>query len=113
MRNWSEFFQSDVVREITSKMTSSESSKLKSLGAMAGKWVAFTFALPISFGVMFVYRYQWEPGYYIIGALVIIYFIGMRIIRRKTREMLCSTEYAKSKGYKPGDLRMFKFPWSK
>ncbi len=50
-------------------------------------------------------------GLYIVYALLVPWLLGPGD-RRRFRETLCATQYAKARGYQPETLRMFSFPWS-
>jgi MFS family permease len=64
------------------------------------------------------------PGYddwrfnLVLLALYAVYFAvfclpRLKAVRRRTKELLCETEWARSQGYTPERLRLLKFPWQK
>ncbi|MBU0477681.1 hypothetical protein KKC91_03845 [bacterium] len=97
-KTWSPF-QSKIVKEICVHMTEIEKKEVIRMGRMYGLWVALTFAIPLSF----IFATMRRPIIPIFVALIVvpIFIIGTRGLRRKQKKFLCSTEWAKSKGYTP------------
>jgi hypothetical protein len=111
---WSPF-QSPEVREICANLTPAEHTRLiddaRQRGTDLGRWFAAPFSLAIG---LILFSWQWG-----LVSLVffVTYFVGwgwprLRNMRRKSIEMLCDTEWARSHGYTPERLRLTKFPWS-
>ena len=93
-------FQSKISKEICEHMTESEKKELSVRSGKYGLWCALTAAIPVSFA--FVYR---TPFLIILaGILLAIHIIGIPIWRKKQKNFLCSTQWAKSNGYAPKDL---------
>jgi len=74
-------------------------------GGLYGLWVAATFAAPLAHAVVFPH-----PAIIAIAAvLLVIHIVCSPNWRRKQREFLCSTSWAREQGYTPERLRMFTF----
>ncbi len=108
---WSPF-QSPEVREICAHLTPAEHSRLiadaRQRGTDIGRWIVLPFG--ITGGLLFWAR---QVGL----VLFIIYFAvsgypRIRAMRRRNMELLCETEWAQSRGYRPERLRLMAFPWS-
>ena len=97
LRTWSPF-QSQTVKDICSHMTESEKSAVTSYGASFGVVVAVFFAIPLSVGLTFLRPSIFGmPGIALLAWLVIGVFVIIHR-RKKGKELLCSTEWAKSQG---------------
>lgn len=93
-------FQSKISKEICEHMTEEEKKDLSVRSGKYGLWCGLTAAIPASFA--FVYR---TPFWIIVtGTLLTIHIIGIPIWRRKQKDFLCSTQWAKFKGYSIKDL---------
>jgi len=61
--------------------------------------------------------YSVQVFFVLLGLFIIYVFVMewrlIRGLRRRIRRTLRATEYAKARGYHPGTLRMFSFPWSR
>ena len=102
-RTWSPF-QSKAVKDIFAHMTEQEKTAVRSFSRVSGLLSAICFALPISFGVMLVESLK---SIYATIALILWIIIGVVILlhrRRKSKELLCSTKWAKSQGYTPDKI---------
>jgi len=99
-RTWAPF-QSKAVKDIFAHMTAQEKAAVESFSKRSGLLAAICVAIPVSFGVMLVKSLK---SIYATIALIIWIIIGVVILfhrRRKSKELLCSTEWAKSQGYTP------------
>jgi len=97
---WSPF-QSETTKQICAHMTRDEKRAAMIRSALLGLWVAAAFAapqciilLPIVFGIK-----RSPLAISIAVILLIIFLISIPIIRKNSKNFLCSTEWAKSKGY--------------
>jgi hypothetical protein len=111
---WSPF-QSAEVREICAHLTPGEHARLledaQQRGARIGLWLAGPLGLS---SALLVWR--WQIGAVLL-ALYVPYFLvfglpRLRAMRRRSMELLCDTEWARSRGYDPATLRLMNFPWS-
>ena len=99
-RSWSPL-QSQTVKDICNHMTEDEKKAFTFCGARFGLVVALFFAIPLSVSLSFLRTsLMGLPG------LVLIVWIGFGIyilvqLRRKSKELLCSTQWAKSQGLTP------------
>lgn len=112
---WSPF-QSSEVRDICEHLTPGERSQLISDAGWSGRQIAWRFAIPVGIlAVLFLYSLQ--AGFTLLAFFVIyaLFFLRpwLRANRQRVRQMLCETEYARMKGYRPHDLKEFSFPWSR
>jgi hypothetical protein len=99
-RTWAPF-QSKAVKDICAHMTEEEKTAVESFSKVTGLLAAICFALPLSFGVMLVKSLE---SIYATTALIVWIIIGVLVLlqrRRKSKEILCSTNWAKSQGYTP------------
>ena len=97
-RTWSPF-QSKAVKDICAHMTEQEKTVVESFSKVTGLLAAIFFALPLSFGVMLVKSLK---SVYATIPLIVWIAIGVFILlqkRKKSKELLCSTNWAKSQGY--------------
>ena len=112
---WSPF-QTPEVGEICAHLTPTEHARLvddaRERGRLIGQWVA----LPLVIIVLVVWQ-SWR-----LGLLLVIAFAGyfvlwilpqFRAMQRRSKEMLCETEWGRSQNYKATHLRLMRFPWSK
>jgi hypothetical protein len=97
---WSPF-QSEAAKEICAHMTTDEKISSKIRSGLLGLWIAAAFAapqciilLPALFGIK-----RSALAISVAVVLLIIFLISIPIIRKSGRNFLCSTEWAKSKGY--------------
>ena len=99
-RTWAPF-QSKAVKDICDHMTEQEKIAVESFAKVTGILVAICFAIPVSFGVMLIILLK---SIYPTIALIVWITIGICILlhrRRKSKELLCSTNWAKAQGYMP------------
>ena len=96
-RTWSPF-QSQTVKDICAHMTPDEKKSVTSYGMGSGVIVAIFFAIPLSSGVSLLgSRIFGLPGLALLACLAIGVFLIVKR-RRKEKELLCSTQWAKSQG---------------
>jgi hypothetical protein len=93
-------FQSNISKEICEHMTEEERKKLSARSGKYGIWCALTAAIPISMAV-FNRTTIW---FVVAGILLAVHIIVIPIWRNKQKKFLCSTQWAKSKGYGIQDL---------
>ena len=102
-KTWSPF-QSQTVKDICSHMTEDEKNGVTSYGARFGVVIAVFIAIPLSIGLSFLRPWIFGlPGLALLAWLVIGVFVIMRQ-RRKGKELLCSTQWAKSQGITPDKI---------
>ena len=113
-RTWSPF-QSKRVREICEHMTEAERDEVARQAATYGIWAGITFAIPIGLVVMLWVAPKlglppsWFPvelrlAIYVLLVAVPIYIAGTIYFRRKQKQFLASTEWARGQGYTAHDL---------
>ncbi len=99
-KTWSPF-QSQTVKDICTHMTEDEKKAVSSYGAQFGMMVAVFFAIPLSVGFTFLRpSIMGLPGLALLVWLAIGVFVLMHR-RKKGKELLCSTQWAKSQGITP------------
>jgi hypothetical protein len=112
---WSPF-QSPEVREICAHLTPSEHARLLEDAQQRGAWIGIWLAGPLGLcGGLLVW--YWQIGAVLL-ALYVPYFMffglsRLRAMRRRSMELLCDTDWARSRGYSPANLRLMTFPWSR
>lgn len=115
---WSPF-QSPEVRDIYEHMTAEEKRRVHDQsvrdGARVGVLIAWGFGVPLLitlYALLFSIRYR-----FVLLGLFALYAVAFgvfwsRFIRahnQRTRQILCETEHAKMKGYRPDTLRRWSF----
>ena len=117
---WSPF-QSPKVREICAHLTPDEHARLLKNAQRNGKmavWIAAPSVVPF-LAIINLYRgfgsWRLNLAFLALYAVYVAVFCLPRLkaARRRTREFLCETEWARSQGYTPERLRLMKFPWQK
>lgn len=111
---WSPF-QSSEVREICAHLTPAEHAQLIADARQRGSDIGLRIAGP--FGVTAgLLVWSWQVGLVFLALFAIYFAISgyprLRAMRRRSMELLCETEWARSRGYKPERLRLMTFPWS-
>jgi hypothetical protein len=109
-RNWKmwSYFQSADVRAICENMTPAEQNAAMRLGGLYGVWVAATIQIPLMFTFLAFLRGWWMPWLPMLaGALVGLHLACIPVFQRRMRRFLCSTAWAKSRGFEPETLRLF------
>ena len=92
-------FQSEKMKNICSHMTEKEKKKSAQFGGITGIFVAVFFAIPLSSGVIWVFK---NKSIIAIFTIILWVLIGIPILwsrRKKGKELLCSTKYAQEQGY--------------
>jgi hypothetical protein len=112
---WSPF-QSAEVREICAHLTSTEHARLVEDARKRGEKIGRWFAVPLGLVCSLLF-WSWRLGL-ALGAMFVVYFVvwvlpGFRAMRRRTTELLCETEWARTHNYTPTTIRLMTFPWSK
>src|SRR5712691_10423337 len=111
---WSPF-QSPEVREICAHLTPTERARLlddaRQRGRQIGRWIAVPIGIVAAFSVE-----SWRLGLLLLPLLAIYLAVWglprLRAMQRRTKELLCETEWARSRGHTAGHLRLTAFPWS-
>ena len=110
---WSPF-QSPEVREICAHLTPTERSRLldgaRQRGREIGQWIAVPLGIAVS-----SFMWSWRLGLLLLALFAVYFAVSglarLRAMRRRTMELLCETEWARSRGYTPNRLRLMTFPW--
>jgi hypothetical protein len=103
-QTWSPF-QSPEVREICAHMTDGEVATALQRAKLYGLWVFATFAGPLS--SLWMTRQPALLG--ILIALPVVHVLCIPWWLRSQKQFLCSTAWARDKGYSPEQLRLFPF----
>ena len=108
--------QSPEVREICAHLTPTEHTQLIEDAQQRGKQIGLWLAGPLAI-VGIVFARSWRLGLLLL-AIYAVYFIlsglpRLRAMRRRTTQLLCNTEWARSQDHTPDRLPLMKFPWSK
>ena len=111
---WSPF-QSAEVREICAHLSPTEHALLMEDARERGRKIGYWFALPLAFVAVLLFS-SWRIGL-ALGALFVVYFVvgvlpRFRAMRRRSIELLCETEWARTRNYTPTNLKLMTFPWS-
>jgi hypothetical protein len=102
-RGWQTWFpfQSEATREICAHMTQDEKMSFMIRSALLGLWIAAGFAgpqcvilLPALFGIK-----RSALAISIAFIFLIMFLISIPFIKKRNKIVLCSTEWAKAKGY--------------
>ena len=99
---WSPF-QSSQVREICAHVTPAEKQRIVRHGFGYGLWVAATVGLPINIALQAQHVVAWV----IAAGLLLVHLAALPMWQARVRRMLCATEWAKSQGVTPENLRLF------
>lgn len=112
---WSPF-QSPEVREICAHLTPTERARLLDDARQRGSQNAWWIALPASIATV-ACRYSWRLALLLLPLFAVYFMVWglprLRAMRRRTTELLCQTEWARSRGHTPDRLRLMTFPWSR
>jgi len=97
---WSPF-QSAEVREICAHLTPTEHALLMKDARERGRQIAYWFAFPLAFVAVFL----------ALAALFVVYFVlwglpRFRAMRRHSVELLCETEWARTRNYTPTNIKL-------
>ena len=99
---WSPF-QSSQVREICAHVSPAEKQRIVRHGFGYGLWVAATVGLPINIALQAEHVVAWV----IAAGLLLVHLVALPMWQARVRRMLCATEWAKSQGVTPENLRLF------
>ena len=109
-------FQSPEAQEIFGHLTPEEHARVLDDGRQYGQQMARWFAIPLGL-VVASFLWSWQVGLVLL-VLFLVYLRAFALprmgsVRRRTKELLCATEWARSRGYTPERLRLTTFSWSK
>jgi hypothetical protein len=110
---WSPF-QSPEVKEICAHLTPAERQRVLDDAAARGAELGTRVALPLMAATLsFVFSWRLGAVLLVLYALYVLLLVVPRIraIRRRSLELLCDTEWARSRGHTPDRLRLMVFPW--
>jgi predicted Ser/Thr protein kinase len=97
--------QSQEVGEICSHLTKAERNHFSVLGLVSSAWVVGT-----CFGIPAFIRSDLGSGKWIVASVwVILLAVSIPMLQRMVRHFLCSTTWARERGFAPGQLRLFSF----
>lgn len=104
MGTWSPF-QSQEVQDICAHLTKAEKNHVSLLGLLWGVWGAVTFL-----GIVLLIRTVPTPGNWIVAFIwAVLFIVSVLAMHRMTRHFLCSTTWAKQRGFVPERLHLFSF----
>ncbi|MDD5138642.1 MAG: serine/threonine-protein kinase [Verrucomicrobiales bacterium] len=93
------------VREIAAHMTKGERSEFILYGIMMGFWMML-----MTVGNYLLIKSSSAPGNWIVGSLIAVLFLAsLPPMLRMQRRFLCSTVWAKERGYAADRIRLFSF----
>lgn len=112
---WSPF-QSPEVQRICEHLTPVERRRIiedgSARGGEIGTWLAGPLALVAASCAI-----SWRLGTALLVLYAIYFWLSglprLQAMRRRSIELLCDTEWARSRGHTPDTLRLMVFPWSK
>jgi hypothetical protein len=108
--------QSPEVREICAHLTAAERVQLLHDARQRGQQIFLWLAAPLSFVIALCLE-SWRFGRLVIPLFVVYFAVWglphFRSMRRRTLDLLCQTEWARSQGYKTDRLRLMTLPWSR
>jgi len=112
---WSPF-QSAEVREICAHLSPTEHALLIEDARERGRQIGYWFAFPLAFVAAFLVT-SWPLGL-ALSALFVVYFVlwglpRFRAMWAHSVELLCETEWARTRNYAPTNIKLMTFPWSK
>src|ERR1035441_2206392 len=97
--------QSQAVVEICSHLTKTEQNHLSLLGLLASVWIVGT-----CFGIPAFINSQRSPGKWIVASVwVVLLAVSIPMLHRMLRHFLCSTTWARERGFAPERLKLFSF----
>jgi len=97
--------QSQEVREICSHLTRAERNHLSLLAFLSAVWIVGTYS-----GMPAFIRSNSGSGKWIVASVwAILAVVTIPMLQRLMRHFLCSTTWAKERGFAPGQLRLFSF----
>jgi hypothetical protein len=108
-KTWSPFV-SKTARDISANMTPEEKSAAMRRAGLYGVWCAVSVALPIQFIFLGLATGNLKPVLATTGGLLVVaHFVCIPIWLRRQRQFLCNTIWARNKGIRPGNLKLFRF----
>ncbi len=112
---WSPF-QSPEVRDICEHLTPEERARVLDDARQRGQQLAQRIAVPLSIAVG-SFMWSWHTGLVLL-VLFVLYmgFSGLPLLqamRTRSKELLCETAWARSRGYTPEGLRLMTPPWER
>jgi uncharacterized protein (TIGR03067 family) len=97
--------QSREVGEICSHLTKAEQNNLSVLGLVSSAWIVGT-----CFGIPAFIHSNLGSGKWIVALVwVILFAVSIPMLERMVRHFLCSTTWARERGFAPEQLRLFSF----
>jgi hypothetical protein len=97
--------QSQQVGEICAHLTKAERNFFSLLGLLASVWVVGTI-----FGIPAFLRSNSGSGKWIVASVwVVLFAVSIQMLHRMVRYFLCSTIWARERGFKSENLRLFSF----
>ena len=97
--------QSQEAGEICSHLTRAERNHLSVLGLVSSAWIVGT-----CFGIPAFIRSNSGSGKWIVASVwVILFAVSIPMLQRMVRHFLCSTAWARERGFAPEHLRLFSF----
>jgi hypothetical protein len=97
--------QSQAAVEICSHLTKAEQNHLSLLGLLASVWIVGT-----CFGIPAFINSQRSPGKWIVASVwVILFAVSIPMLHRLVRHFLCSTTWARERGFTHERLKLFSF----
>jgi hypothetical protein len=99
---WSPF-QSKEVKEICANITPREKSMFKKRAFLYGLWIDVSLLIPLFIAVV---RPAWW-SFILAGAGVVVHILYLPVWKRKQRELLCGTDWARSSGITLDKLPLF------
>jgi serine/threonine protein kinase len=97
--------QSQEVGEICAHLTKAERNHYSVLGLLFAVWIVGT-----CFGIPAFIRSDLGAGKWIVAAVwVILFAVSIPMLQRMGRHFLCSTTWARERGFRPEHLRLFSF----
>ena len=95
-RTWSPF-QSQRTRDICEHMTPDEERQVWTRGTRYGMWCCISLAMPVAM----IMSFPSVIAFCIAGLLVVAHLVVIPTWRRKTKDLLCNTQWARSQGVSP------------
>jgi serine/threonine protein kinase/Sec-independent protein translocase protein TatA len=94
---------SSEVHEVAAHMTKAERSEFVFYGLLLGLWV-----VTATFGNLFLIKLFPAPGNWIVASIIAtLFFASLPLMWRMQRRFLCSTAWAKERGYDASRIKLF------
>jgi len=111
---WSPF-QSPEVRDICAHLSPEEHARLLADARHRGKQLGQWIAAPSSVAAV-SFMWSWSLGLValvlLMGYISTFGLVRIRVMRNKTKNLLCDTAWARKHGYTPTSLRLMSPPWA-